>query len=102
MKRVKKKEETTKHNENDAEINVRKSEPGVRSIKRNDAFEEPFRKSHKKHCHWMKYSSDTYCPNIKFLKTNRVHRRDFDRLRNYVMSEPNISDLSRERETLSR
>lgn len=91
IKRNKRKAETTEQDKNNTEINVSKSEPDTRSINQSDAFEEPLRKSGKKrHCDWMKHNSDMYCPNIKFLKSNRTHRKTLDRLRDYIMSEPSI------------
>lgn len=89
--------------ENSKKINIHKSEPCTRSIKRSDVFEEPFvKKSHKRHCNWIKSSSDTLCPNTKFLKNNRIYQKALDRLRNHVVDEPNILDSSQKCETLSR
>nr|XP_012232176.1 PREDICTED: dynein heavy chain 7, axonemal-like isoform X1 [Linepithema humile] len=88
--------------ENNKQINIYKSEPCTRSIKRSDVFEELVKKSHKRHCNWMKSSSDTLCPNAKFLKNNRVYQKALDRLKTYATDEANILDSSEKCETLSR
>jgi len=95
-------EKATEQDKNDKEIDIHKySEPCMKSIKRSDVFEEPrIRKSHKKHCDWMKSSSDTYCP--KFSKKYHMHQKTSGHLKKYVIDEPSISDLPQECETLSR
>lgn len=100
--RIQRTEKATEQDKNDKEIDIHKySEPCMKSIKRSDVFDEPYvRKSRKKHCDWMKSSSDTYCP--KLSKKYHMHQKTFDRLKKYVIDEPSVSDLPQECETLSR
>ncbi|EFN66875.1 Dynein heavy chain 7, axonemal [Camponotus floridanus] len=95
-------EKATEQDKNDKEIDIHKySEPCMKSIKRSDVFEEPrVRKSRKKHCNWMKSSSDTYCP--KFSKKYYMHQKTFSHLKKYVIYEPSVSDLPQECESLPR
>lgn len=85
--------EDKKQDECDEKVHsIGKPESRVKSIKRSDEF-EPHRKSHKRHCEWIKSKSDMYCPNIKFLKDNGEHRKI---LRNYVKDKSSVFDFSRE------
>lgn len=95
-------EKATEQDKNDKEIDIHKySEPCMKSIKRSDVFEEPrVKKSRKKHCDWMKSSSDTYCP--KFSQKYHMHQKTFGHLKNYVIDEPSVSDSPQECETLLR
>lgn len=95
-------EKATEQNKNDKEIDIHKySEPCMKSIKRSNVFEEQrVGKSRKKHCDWIKSSSDTYCS--KFSKKYHIHQKTFDHVKKYVIDEPSVFDLPQECETLSR
>lgn len=98
---IQKTEKATEQDKNDKEIDIHKySEPCMKSMKRSDVFEEPHvRKSRKKHCDWMKSSSDTYCPK---LLQKYTHQKTFDYLKKYIIDKPSVPDLPQECETLSR
>lgn len=98
--RIQRTEKAMEQDKNDKEIDIHKySESCMKSMKRSDVFDESHvRKSRKKH--WMKSSSDTYCP--KLSKKYYIHQKTFDRLKKYVIAEPSVSDLPQVCETLSR
>lgn len=101
--RMMKKEEIMEEDNDNRTNNICKSGSCIQSVKRSDEFEELLKISHKKHCNWMKSNSDVYCSNkLKLLQTNYVHRKAFDRLRNYIMDEPSTFDLSKKYETSMR
>jgi len=79
---------------------IYKMEPCSRLTKRNEGSLD--RKSCKKHCSWMKSTSDSYCPNSKLFKNYHVHRKTLDCLKKYVKDELRTFDLSQKCETLSR
>lgn len=89
--------------QDDEEINSHKSESHKRPIKQNDVFDVPLvERSHKKHCDWMRFDPDTYCPShIKHFKNNRAYQKALDCLNNYI-TKSNISDLSRQCDELAR
>ncbi|XP_014483234.1 PREDICTED: uncharacterized protein LOC106748853 [Dinoponera quadriceps] len=92
---IKEDKEQDEHNEKVNSISESKSR--VRSIKPNDEFEQPHRKSRKKHYDWMRHNSVTYCP--KFLKDDDVHR---ETSRDCLTDKSCIFDFPREDETLLR
>lgn len=97
--RAQRKEEV-EQSKNDKRIDISKSEPCTGLIKQS---EEPLvRKSRKKHCNWIRSTSDTYCPNSKLLKNYHMHRKAYDRLKKYVKDEPSVFDLPQKCETLLR
>ncbi|XP_019889672.2 uncharacterized protein LOC109611478 [Ooceraea biroi] len=99
----KKQEEATKQDKNDKKINIHQLELCTQSIKRSNEFgEQPVKKARKKHCSWIKFSSDDYCLNTKFAKHNRAYEEVFNRLKNCISDESGISDLSQECKTSSR
>lgn len=96
--KTQRKEEVTEQDKSNKEIDVYKSESCIELTKRS---KEPLvSKSRKKHCNWMKSTSDTYCPNSKLFKN--YHRKAYDRLEKYVKDELRTFDLSQKCETLSR
>lgn len=66
------KEDEGQIEDNEKVNSINKSKSLVMSTKRSDEFERPHRKCRKKYCDWMKFNSDTYCPNIEFLKEHIV------------------------------
>lgn len=98
--KTQRKEETMEQDKSDKGNGIYKSEPSTRLTKRSDGSLD--RKSRKKHCYWMKFTSDTYCPNTKLFKNYHVHWKTLDRLKKYVKDELRTFDLSQECETLSR
>lgn len=94
-----KEEDPAKRDKSDKGIDTYKSEPCTRMTKR---IAEPLvRKSRKKHCDWIKSTSDTYCPNTKLIK-NYVYQKAYDRLEKYIKDEPKVLGLPQKCETLSR
>ncbi|XP_032686024.1 dynein heavy chain 7, axonemal-like isoform X4 [Odontomachus brunneus] len=92
--------EDKEQDERDEKVqSIDKPESRAKPIKRSNEFEQPRRKSHKKHCDWIKSKYDTYCSNIKFLKDNGEHRKT---LRNYVTDKSSVLDFSQECEVSSR
>lgn len=92
--------EAMEQDKKDEEVDIYKSEPCTGLTKRSEG--SLVRKSRKKHCDWMKSTSDTYCPNTKLFKNYHAHRKAYDRLKKYVKDELQIFDLPQKCETLSR
>lgn len=96
--KTQRKEEATEQDKSNKEIDTYKSESCIGLTKRS---KEPLvSKSRKKHCSWMKSTSDTNCPNTKLFKN--YHRKAYDCLEKYVKDELWTFDLSQKCETLSR
>lgn len=96
--RTQRKEEV-EQSKSDKGIDIYKSEPCTGLIKQSEG--PLVKKSRKKHCDWIKSSSDTYCPNTKLFK-NYMHRKTYDRLKKYIEDETSVSDLPQKCETLVR
>ncbi|XP_025074708.1 dynein heavy chain 7, axonemal-like [Pogonomyrmex barbatus] len=92
-------EEIVERDKSDKEIDIYKSEPCTELMKRSK--ESLVKKSHKKHCDWMKSTSDTYCPNTKLFKSYHMYQRAYDRLKKYT-DKPSFFNLPPKCETLSR
>lgn len=99
--KTQRKEEATERNKSDKGIDIYKSESCIGLTKPSEGS-SLLRKSRKKHCDWMKSTSDTYCPNTKLFKSYHVHRKTYDRLKEYVKDELRTFDLPQECETLPR
>lgn len=92
--------EATKRDKSDERTDIYKSESCIGLTKKSGG--PLVSKSRKKHCDWMKSTSDIYCPNTELFKNYHVHRKIYDRLKKYVKDELRTFDLPQKCETLSR